>query len=119
MKTRISIKTEKCNGCGKCIEACPNQALQILNGKVVVIKEITCNENHPCMNVCDQHAIILEEKRKTYCEGDECFDCNESELYNWPIKLHQIGMNDRYLNHSKLILAADCSAFADNPDRTV
>lgn len=112
MKMRIRIDNKLCNGCGECISACPHQALQLLNGKVVVVKEISCDEKERCLSVCKQKAIILEEKKKAYCEGDCCEDINESELYNWPVKLSQIELCNPCLNQADLLLAADCSAFA-------
>jgi len=73
----ISIDTEKCNGCGKCIENCPQQALELgyviadLEEKLVATvsekyrREIkyTCspckpeNGKAPCVLVCDKDAI--------------------------------------------------------------
>jgi len=73
----ISIDAEKCNGCGKCIENCPQQALEMgsvmvdLEEKLVATvlekhrREIkyTCspcnpeNRKAPCVFVCDKDAI--------------------------------------------------------------
>jgi len=73
----ISIDAEKCNGCGKCIENCPQQALELgsvmvdLEEKLVATvsekhrREIkyTCspckpeNRKAPCVLVCNKEAI--------------------------------------------------------------
>ena len=47
----ISIDTDKCNGCGECVPACPAKVLEIRD-----------NEYDPLAD--DQMAVIVEEHRK-------------------------------------------------------
>ena len=47
-----------CKGCGKCIKACPNNALQLVNGKSVVNPEI-CILCGYCNPVCPEFAIRI------------------------------------------------------------
>jgi len=35
----ISIDEEKCNGCGDCVTACAEGALQIVDGKAKLVRE--------------------------------------------------------------------------------
>ena len=73
----IVIDSIKCTGCGKCIEKCPQSALEIItefidleDKNVVAVNEknrkkikYTCSEclydgkNAPCMKACEQNAI--------------------------------------------------------------
>ena len=73
----ITIDTDKCSGCGKCVKTCPNSALQLeemfidLEDKTVVSvveeqrKKIkyTCSSckpetnNAPCVLVCESKAL--------------------------------------------------------------
>lgn len=111
MKNRISIDTEKCDGCGKCVQVCSNSVLQLVNGKVHVVNEKRCDTNGYCMQFCPQNAMSFKPKAKMMCEGDNCFEV-ESELYNWPVQITSVNSNNRYLEDSRLLIAADCSAYA-------
>ncbi|MBN2883095.1 MAG: 4Fe-4S binding protein, partial [Clostridia bacterium] len=39
----ISIDEEKCNGCGLCVDACHEDALQMIDGKARLISESYCD----------------------------------------------------------------------------
>ena len=112
MKNRIVIDQNLCNGCEKCLKVCSNSILQLINGKVHVVNEKRCDTNGRCIEFCPNHAISLQPKRKTYCEGDDCFCGMDSELFNWPVQITSVSCQNRYLEGSKLLIAADCSAYA-------
>lgn len=58
----IKINEEKCDGCGLCVPACAEGALQIVNGKAKLIKESYCDGLGACLGECPQGAISIEEK---------------------------------------------------------
>jgi ferredoxin len=58
----IRIDEEKCNGCGACVPACAEGALQIIDGKVKLISELYCDGLGACLGECPQGAIIIEER---------------------------------------------------------
>jgi ferredoxin len=45
----IKIDEEKCTGCGKCIPACPEGALQIIDGKARLISDLFCDGLGACI----------------------------------------------------------------------
>lgn len=47
----------RCDGCGRCASACPNEALSIREGKAVVSNPLACDYNGLCERVCPTHAI--------------------------------------------------------------
>ena len=46
----ITIDKEKCDGCGVCIPACAEGALQIVDGKARLVKESYCDGLGACLN---------------------------------------------------------------------
>lgn len=111
MKTKIQIERSLCNGCGKCIQVCQNNVLQLINGRVHVINEKRCNVFGRCIQFCDQNAISIVEKT-TFCEGPYCSEIGDSELYNWPVQITSVNVNNRHFPDSDLLIAADCTAYA-------
>jgi len=55
----IKIDDQKCNGCGLCIPACPEGALQIVNGKAVLVKESFCDGLGACLGDCPEGALMV------------------------------------------------------------
>lgn len=58
----VMIDREKCNGCGLCINACHEGALQLVNGKAELITDSYCDGLGACLPECPQGAIALEER---------------------------------------------------------
>ena len=58
----VKIDEEKCNGCGLCVPACVEGALQIVNGKAKLISETYCDGLGACLGDCPQGAITIEER---------------------------------------------------------
>jgi NAD-dependent dihydropyrimidine dehydrogenase PreA subunit len=57
----IKIKTERCTGCGNCVEVCPFHVLEIENGKTVAVNTKSCVGCGACMTVCPNNAIEIGE----------------------------------------------------------
>ena len=62
----VRIDEGKCNGCGLCVPACVEEALQIVDGKAKLISETYCDGLGACLGDCPQGAITIEER-----EADE------------------------------------------------
>ncbi len=60
-RTIIRIDEERCDGCGLCIPACPEGALQIIDGKAKLVKESFCDGLGACLGDCPQDALTIEE----------------------------------------------------------
>ncbi len=58
----VKIDEEKCNGCGVCIPACVEGALQIVDGKARLISESYCDGLGACLGECPQGAITVKEE---------------------------------------------------------
>ena len=62
----IHIDEDLCNGCGNCVPACAEGALEIVDGKARVIADIYCDGLGACLGECPTGALRIEER-----EADE------------------------------------------------
>jgi NAD-dependent dihydropyrimidine dehydrogenase PreA subunit len=58
----IKIDEPLCNGCGECITACAEGALQLIDGKAKLVKEDFCDGFGDCVGTCPTGALIIEER---------------------------------------------------------
>jgi len=157
----ISIDENKCDGCGLCIPSCEEGALQIVDGKARLVKEVYCDGLGNCLGECPQGAIeMIEREAEPFDEKaveehlqrlekedikieestEECGVCcgsslvqdiqkpgqkstsgnatsqkdyvPEAELSHWPVQLHLVSPQARFLQGVDLLIAADCVPFA-------
>ena len=57
----VEIDTEKCIGCGDCVDICPADVLELQDGKSVPVNIEDCIGCGSCVAVCEQRAITMEE----------------------------------------------------------
>ncbi len=137
----IRIDEEKCNGCGACVPACAEGALQIVDGKAKLISERYCDGLGACLGECPQGAITIEERAAeefdkeavklhqeeklpreelpcgcpsataTQFERQEATD-QQSMLSHWPVQLTLVAPTAPFLQGADLVLTADCVPFA-------
>ena len=58
----VKIDEEKCNGCGECVPACAEGAIQVIDGKAKLVSEIYCDGLGACLGHCPQDAITIEQR---------------------------------------------------------
>lgn len=58
----IEINEDLCDGCGLCVTGCHEGALQIIDGKAVIISDMYCDGLGACIGDCPQGAITLIER---------------------------------------------------------
>lgn len=129
----ITINEELCNGCGNCVSACSEGALQIVDGKAKLVKEYFCDGFGDCIGECPTGALTIEEREarpfdeevtKGYLlktQGKEAVwrmeeaqkkHRVEPQLRNWPVQITLIPLKAPYYEDADLLVAADCCAYA-------
>ena len=153
----INIDEDKCNGCGICVTACHEGAIQMVDGKAKLVTESYCDGLGDCLPECPTGAITMEFReapeydetavkanmeKKTEeagrgeshgCSGGGCpgshshslhrktheetartkvYEERQSELTQWPVQIKLAPVNAPYFNNARLLIAADCTAFA-------
>ncbi|HEY3276797.1 MAG TPA: 4Fe-4S binding protein [Syntrophorhabdaceae bacterium] len=58
----IEIDEERCSGCGLCATACAEAAIEIIDGKARVVKEIYCDGLGACIGECPEGALAIVER---------------------------------------------------------
>lgn len=58
----IEINEELCNGCGQCVPSCAEGAIDIIDGKAKLVKEIYCDGLGACIGECPTGALSITER---------------------------------------------------------
>ena len=61
-RTVIKFDEDLCNGCGACVTGCHEGALQLVDGKAVMISDLYCDGLGACIGECPVNAISFEER---------------------------------------------------------
>lgn len=131
----IQIDEEKCNGCGICVTACHEGAIGMVDGKERLMRDDYCDGLGDCLPNCPTGAIsFIEREAAAYDEaavkanmerkethkaaGREAFqeevsrETVQSQLQQWPCQIKLVPVNAPYFEDVKLLIAADCTAYA-------
>jgi MinD superfamily P-loop ATPase containing an inserted ferredoxin domain len=58
----IQIDEKKCDGCGLCVPACAEGAIQVIDGKAKLVAEIYCDGLGECLGECPRDALKITER---------------------------------------------------------
>ena len=126
----IKIDESKCNGCGLCAAACHEGAIGMVDGKAKLMREDYCDGLGDCLPACPTNAISFEEREApAYNEkavlaakaakqnAGEVLPCgcpsaHSKSIKRWPVQIKLVPVNAPYFDGAKLLIAADCTAFA-------
>ena len=61
-RTIVHIEEDKCNGCGLCIDACHEGAIELVDGKARLVSDEYCDGLGDCLPECPTGAISLVER---------------------------------------------------------
>ncbi len=107
----IQINEELCNGCGICAKACHEGAIGIIDGKAKLLREDYCDGLGDCLPACPTGAITFEE-REALAYNEAAVRKAKRGLSQWPVQIKLLAPNAAFFNGAKLLVAADCTAYA-------
>ena len=82
------IDSQRCNGYGLCVRACPTQTLELQNGKAFVAHPLACEYIGLCEAVCPTQAItrpfeiVVTDEGKTSSNSTKVVEKDSTSAYN-------------------------------------
>lgn len=135
----IQIDETRCNGCGACAVACHEGAIAMVNGKAKLMRDDYCDGLGDCLPNCptgaitfvereaaayDEAAVLAAKKKReagkqnaapeyvSASNGNGAENDAESQLVQWPCQIKLVPVQAPYFHGAKLLIAADCTAYA-------
>ena len=114
------MRDDYCDGMGDCLPACPTGAITFVEREAAAYDEKAVLENK------QKNSKEGEAPRHTGCPGTKIKTMNhpkqpssefspcaqESQLSQWPVQIKLAPVNAPYFSGAKLLIAADCTAYA-------
>lgn len=118
-KARL-IRDDFCDGLGNCLPVCPTGAISFEEREAAAFDEAAVKKHQETSPVQHHHheGGCPGSRLRTFAREEapsaptQEASAPQSELRQWPIQLKLVPVTAPYLNHAKLLIAADCTAFA-------
>lgn len=114
---KVSIDKEKCDGCGLCVSACHEGAIELVDGKAELVRENVCDGLGDCLPACPRGAITFRDPEPGPAPmgisivGHDPSACLMAEPgYQWPIQIALVPPRSDFFRGT-LVIGADCTAF--------
>jgi NAD-dependent dihydropyrimidine dehydrogenase PreA subunit len=125
----VHINEDLCNGCGACIPKCHEGALQIIDGKAKIVKEMYCDGLGACIGQCPQGAITIIEREADEFDEKAVKDhlakievnkeAKKPQAPQWPVQLKLVPIEAPFYNNANLLITADCAILKKNDIATI
>ena len=108
------MRDDYCDGLGDCLPTCPTGAITFVEREAAAYDEaaVLAAKKHreqtiPCG--CPGSAVKGIKRKKT---APAAVAVQESQLQQWPVQIRLVPVNAPYFHQAKLLVAADCTAYA-------
>ena len=114
------LRDDYCDGLGDCLPTCPTGAISFVEREAAAYDEKSAQENMR-KKMRNDHAAVshtgcpgsqmkhFQHSQETPCSSQTQ---TESQLRQWPCQIKLVPTNAPYFDGAKLLIAADCSAYA-------
>lgn len=108
------LRDNYCDGLGDCLPACPTGAITFVEREAAAYDEAavlaakTQKKQSLACGCPGSAAKAIERKEKVSVSSVQ----QESQLQQWPVQIKLVPVNAPYFNEAKLLIAADCTAYA-------
>lgn len=115
------VSESYCDGLGDCLPECPTGAITMEEREAEAYDEeavkahIAATEKAPEPLACGcpgTHSKAISRGHVANVRYEPSSETLESELTQWPVQIKLVPVNAPYFNGAKLLIAADCTAYA-------
>lgn len=108
------MRDDYCDGLGDCLPVCPTGAITFVNREAAAYDEAAvlaakAQKGQPLACGCPGSAAKAIKRSDTVSVSSVQ---QESQLQQWPVQIKLVPVNAPYFNEAKLLIAADCTAYA-------
>ena len=110
------LRDDYCDGLGDCLPACPTGAITFVEREAAAYDEKAVQGNmqkkkEPVHTGCPGHQVRNFNRAEISSSVPQPVD-SVSRLGQWPCQIKLVPVNAPYFNGAKLLIAADCTAYA-------
>lgn len=108
------LRDDYCDGLGDCLPACPTGAITFIEREAAAYDEKAVSENQKKQDKplsCGCPGTNVKELVRSCSEIPEALPLY-SQLRQWPVQIKLVPINAPYFQEAKLLIAADCTAYA-------
>lgn len=114
------LRDDYCDGLGDCLPVCPTGAITFVEREAAAYDEAAVQANmakkgqSPCACPGSQSKLLeVQEKMAAKAEADvSAVSAVPSRLRQWPVQIKLAPIKAPYFDGAKLLIAADCTAYA-------
>ncbi len=115
-KARL-MRDDYCDGLGDCLPKCPTGAISFVEREAAAYDEAAVLANKAAKKQAAGHAADMSGQQQAqtgnaYAVPASQEICQESQLAQWPCQIKLVPVNAPYFDGAKLLIAADCTAYA-------